>query len=224
MSDISINARPVSPSEQIPFRCIGCGTCCRGVKQSVPLESLDVFRIAKYLRERKKEVRDIEDFLEQYAEPAVLDECGFFVLFLKVQGKEDSCIFLKDNRCTLQPVKPRACRMYPVTAEPTKSGLFRYMVSQEQSHHFKGSKVSVKRWMKQYFYPEEREALHMDYLSVPNIVRLLRKVPEEQQAKALSLFWFYRYSSFELDTSFLEQYKLNLARLQAELSRLAGEI
>lgn len=30
-------------NERISFECSGCGACCRHVKESVPLESLDTF-------------------------------------------------------------------------------------------------------------------------------------------------------------------------------------
>ena len=223
MNDSVLNAHPVSPSERIYFKCRGCGVCCRHVRQSVPLESSDVFRITRYLRSKNPEIRSTDDFLVRYAEPALLDESGFFVFFLKVQPSEESCVFLKENQCTIQQVKPKACRMYPFVAEPMKNGRFRYLVSQEYNHHFKGQKISVGRWMKQYFYPEEREALFLDFSSAANIARLMRKVPEDRFQQAVSLFCWYRYSDFNLEESFLEQYKRNLERLQLELSQLAGE-
>ncbi len=222
MKEPALNMEYVSPSQQIPFHCTGCGACCRHVRQSVPLESMDVFRLSKYLRGQGDGISNTDDFLLKYAESALLNECGYFVFFLKVQ-EDDSCIFLKENRCTVQTVKPRACRMYPFAAEPLESGKFRYLVSREHSFHFKGPKVSVKRWMNQYFYPEEREALYLDFCNVLETVHLLRRIPEDQKARALTLFGWYLYSAYDLDGSFLEQYQHNLARLQSELRGLARE-
>ena len=113
--------------------------------------------------------------------------------------------------------------MYPFAAEPLESGKFRYLVSREHSFHFKGPKVSVKRWMNQYFYPEEREALYLDFCNVLETVHLLRRIQEDQKARALTLFGLYLYSAYDLDGSFLEQYQHNLARLQSELRGLARE-
>ena len=160
MNDAVLNAVQVSPSEKISFRCTGCSACCRHVRQSVVLESLDVFRITKYLRDRDSNIKSTDDFLEKHAEIALLDECGFFVFMLKVQDADDACVFLKENRCMIHSVKPRACRIYPFIASPTENGRFEYLVSKEQTHHFKGPNVSVSRWMNQYFLPDEREALH----------------------------------------------------------------
>lgn len=46
----------ISPRERVPFHCNCCGECCRHVRQSVPLESPDVFRLTRLLRERDKGV------------------------------------------------------------------------------------------------------------------------------------------------------------------------
>lgn len=41
----------------------------------------------------------MDDFVARYTELALLDECGYFMLMLKVTGVDDACIFLKENRC-----------------------------------------------------------------------------------------------------------------------------
>ena len=89
----------ISPRERVPFHCTCCGECCRHVRQSVPLESPDVFRLTRLLRERDKGIICMDDFVARYTELALLDECGYFMLMLKVTGVDDACIFLKENRC-----------------------------------------------------------------------------------------------------------------------------
>ena len=223
MNDAVLNTKRVAPSESVPFKCTGCAACCRHVKRSVPVEPQDVFRAAKYLRDRDGTIQSTDDFLERYAENVLLDECGFFVFMLKVKGADDACIFLEGECCSIQEAKPRTCRLYPFVASPAKDGRFEYLVSQEHKHHFKGPAVSVKRWMNQYFYPEEREAQHMEYHAVPEIARLLRQVSESNLARALALFWWYRYSNYDLNRPFLEQYPVNLENLQLELRALTAE-
>lgn len=39
------NTRPVSSSEQVSFHCKHCGACCRHVRESVPLNTLDAYRL-----------------------------------------------------------------------------------------------------------------------------------------------------------------------------------
>ena len=96
----------VTPSDKIRFRCTLCGACCRNVKETVPVDCKDAFYLTKHLRDLGMDIYCVDQFLEQYAEPALLDECGFFVYFLKSVGEDNACIFLKDNRCSVQEAKP----------------------------------------------------------------------------------------------------------------------
>jgi len=49
MDELYQNLVRLSPKEQVPFRCIGCGECCRHVHMQVPVETLDAFRIRKQM-------------------------------------------------------------------------------------------------------------------------------------------------------------------------------
>ena len=42
---------------------------------------------------------------------------------------DNACIFLKDNRCSVQEAKPLACRLYPFMVDPNEFGGFRYLYS-----------------------------------------------------------------------------------------------
>ena len=103
------NGVRVTPSTKIRFKCSGCGECCRHVKESVPASCQDAFYLTKHLRDIGLDICCVDQFLSEFAEPALLDECGFFVYFLKSVGEDDSCIFLKENRCAVQNAKPLAC-------------------------------------------------------------------------------------------------------------------
>ena len=92
------NAVFVTPSTKIRFKCTGCGECCSHVKESVPVSCQDAFYLTKYLRDTGSDIYCIDQFLSEYATPALLDDCGFFVYFLNTAGENDACIFLKDNR------------------------------------------------------------------------------------------------------------------------------
>ena len=52
MDELYQNLVRLSPKEQVPFRCIGCGECCRHVHMQVPVETLDAFRIVKHLQQQ----------------------------------------------------------------------------------------------------------------------------------------------------------------------------
>lgn len=54
MDELYQNLVRLSPKEQVPFRCIGCGACCKHVHMQVPVETLDAFRIVKHGSSRAK--------------------------------------------------------------------------------------------------------------------------------------------------------------------------
>lgn len=144
MDELYKNLVRLKPKDNVPFKCIGCGECCKHVKEQVPVETLDAFRIARYLMEQDKSITCMDDFWERYAEPALLDECGYFVYFLKTKGPDDACIFLENNRCKIHAVNPRACRTYPFIACPLENGGYEYLISYERKQHFNGPKVHTK--------------------------------------------------------------------------------
>lgn len=210
MDELYKNLVKVAPREQIHFKCNNCGTCCRNVKQQVPLETLDAFRIARYLQNHGEPIHCMDDILELYAEPALLDECGYFVYFLKTVGENDACIFLdENNRCKIHSVNPRACRTYPFIAAPLDEGGFETLISFERKFHFNGPVVHPRTWMKKRFTPEDKEFLRTDLGSAKEIARLFRKVPKERLTTALVCFQRLKYGDYELDMPFLPQYERN---------------
>lgn len=223
MSSEMKNAVYVTPSTKIRFKCTGCAECCRHVKESVPVNSQDAFYLTKHLRDIGLDIYCIDQFLDQFAAPALLDECGYFVYFLKSVGENDSCIFLNGNRCSVQKAKPSACRLYPFMVDPSESGAYRYLYSKEREHHFRGSVVETRSWMKKYFPQETRAFLQVDYANAGPIASLLRRIPEDRKTGALLHFHRLRYSEFDLDKPFLKQFQRNQEALLAILTRMAEE-
>lgn len=213
----------ITPSARVRFRCQGCGKCCLRVKEGVPVDSLDMFRMAKHLRDKGENILCTDDFLALYAEPVLLDECGYFVYMLKTVGEENACIFLKDNRCTTHDEKPRACRLYPFVVNPDADGNHSFLLSREYPHHFTGPVVQTKSWMKKHFPQEDRRFLQMDFWGAKRIADLLRKIPERNRTQAVLHFHRLKYSEFDLDQPFLEQYRSNQDKLIAILTRMANE-
>ncbi len=213
----------ITPSSRVRFRCQGCGKCCLRVKEGVPVDSQDVFRMTKYLRDHGEDILCTDDFLARYAEPVLLDECGYFVYMLKTVGEENACIFLKDNRCTIHDENPRACRLYPFVVNPDPRGLHSYLLSREYPHHFTGPVVQTKSWMKKRFPKEDRLFLQTDFGGAKTLADLLRKIPERNRTQAVMHFLRLKYSEYDLDQPFLDQYRRNQDKLIAILNRMAEE-
>lgn len=220
MKEFLMKMVPVKPKEHFPFQCRQCGACCRHVKESVPLESLDAFRLAKYLRDRGEPIQCMDDVLAKYAMPVLLHESGYMVFILSTVGPDDACIFLKDNRCTIHAAKPRACRTYPISVGPAEHGGYEAYLSMEQLHHFKGSQQSVKKWVQKRCSQQDYDFWETDIGSVQEIAKLLGKLSIEQKKGALLQFLRYKYSDFDLDKSFTEQFRSNNQKLLEVLRRL----
>ena len=120
----------------------------------------------------------------------------------------------------IQAAKPRACRTYPLVAEPDDASSFQYYLSMEKNHHFTGRKFKARDWMNQYFTQEDRAFVNADISAVPEIARLLRQIPEKYKRRALFCFLQYKYTDFDLDQSFQEQYEQNNKKLIASLEAM----
>lgn len=185
------------------------------------MNSLDAFYLTKHLRDTGLDICCTDDFLAQFATIALLDDCGYFMYFLKSVGEDDSCIFLNENRCSVQPAKPMACRLYPFMVDTNISGGFRYLYSREREHHFCGPVVETRKWMKKYFQREARAFMQADFADTVPIARLLRSIPEHGKNEALFHFHRLRYSEYNLDRPFLEQFLQNQKQLLIILGRMA---
>ncbi|MBE5040790.1 YkgJ family cysteine cluster protein [Ructibacterium gallinarum] len=210
------NSKEVKLSEKVRFRCMRCGECCRHVSQTVVIEPVDAFRLAKFLQ------CGIEEFYDKYTDMFLVDEKTAFPVFtLKTTGNENSCIFLKGNRCTVQESKPRTCRLYPFWVHPCEDG-FSYNYSIERRHHPRGSLVCVKDWMHENFREEDKAAMQEDWRVIPQIAGILKKLqPYDESIRefVLSRMLYFRHFAFELDKPFQIQFEKNNKELIAVLSK-----
>ena len=110
--EIMNEIQPVRPKDQFPFSCRQCGACCRNIEGCVMVESLDAYRLARYLRTKGELIEGIEDFLFRYCDPEPLTEEGFPIYMLKTKAPNGSCIFLMDGRCSVYPARTRTCRIF----------------------------------------------------------------------------------------------------------------
>lgn len=208
------NSKQVEKNEHIRFRCTRCAACCQHVKGSIVIEGLDAYRLARHLG------METADFMSQYTEPFILDDKLWYPIFsLRVKGNEDSCIFLKGTRCTVQEAKPRTCRLYPFWVEPNEpDGTdFTYHICFEHQHHPKASLVRVKDWMNKYFWEDDRESLQEDFRTMHILAPLLRRAREYgvENETIFRKVLLNRYLYFSMDEPFLPQQHRNNRELIA---------
>lgn len=214
------DAVTVRPKDWVPFRCRLCGNCCRNLRGNLMPEQIDAYRLARFLRERG-EVEYMEDFYTRYTYPDMLE--GFFPVFLiNTVDPDDSCVFLKDSRCSVYEARPRVCRLYPFTAFPGQRGkafhFFQCMDS--NSAHFSDGKILVKDWMYQNFSREDREFLTAESDTLLELGRLLKAMSTDGRKENLFQILYYRYYNYDLDQPFMPQYKENTVELKRILQEL----
>lgn len=178
------------------------------------LEPMDIFRLARHLREQGEPMVGTEDVLAEYAHPSWLD--GIFPIFLlNTAGTMDECTFLKVGRCRVYEARPQVCRIYPFSAAPGSKGRdFQYFLCTEKPHHFADGIVTVRDWLSQNFSKDAKAALKADYDALSIIGPNIQTMGEEQFKKMAFQFIYYRYYNFELDDPFLPQFLANLEKLK----------
>jgi Fe-S-cluster containining protein len=220
--EIMKSVRFVASDDTFDFHCSRCGECCREVKDSVMLETLDIFRLARRFGRSGGKIRSLEDVVREYAHPMMLSrDIAFPIFLLNTAGEDNACIFLKDSRCTVQDAKPRACRMYPLSAEPKNGGNgFNFCIVSQKPRHFTGPAVRAGDWMDKNFSEEDRRFAAADIRSVRELVPILRELKTSGIAenRILAPLLFFKYINYNTDEPFLPQFVRNAAALRNELN------
>ena len=205
----------VLSGDYFQFDCSGCGDCCRNVRDSIMVESLDIYRLARFLGLEMSEV------ILRYTDTAFL-AWGFPVFMLKTKEHQDACIFLKDSRCSVQQVKPRTCRLYPLGVGPDDKGTgewLNFIVSKKQ-HHFKGRRRNVGDWVSENLTPDERAFVIADYNYAGELARLIKAVGKRHEDRIIELILFFKYTAFDMPEDFQPQYTRNMEQLKKQLKAL----
>lgn len=91
------------------FACTGCGACCTGSPGFVWVSDQEIEEIAQYL------AIDPTLFQRRYVR-LVWGRKALVEL-----RKNYDCIFLKENKCSIYPVRPLQCKTFPWWIENLKS-------------------------------------------------------------------------------------------------------
>ena len=206
----------LNPADTFKFECICCGNCCRHVKNSVMVESLDLFRIACHFK------MDTKRIVNMYTDVVILSR-GFPMLTLKSNYSLDTCIFMNSGKCSIHNVKPRACRLFPLTAGPDdkeQNNFISFFASEEHRHHFNGKEYKINDWLAENLTQDDREFVQLDYSFVKEFGKQIGQIDENNNARVVYLMLFYRFYNFDINQNFKSQFVRNMARLKNELKKL----
>lgn len=205
----------VSSDDYFRYDCSGCGDCCRNIRDSVMVVSLDLFRLARFLG------LDTSEVCLRYTDTAFL-AWGFPVLMLKTKQHIDACVFLRSSRCSVHSAKPRTCRAYPLGVGPDDDNpgeWLNFIVSKKQ-HHFTGRHRRVGDWLGENLTPEDREFVALDYSYTGELAKLIRAIDKRHEDEVLKLILFFKYLAYDTAENFPPQFTRNMEQLKGQLERL----
>jgi len=121
MKNFHVRRAKIHGDKYLNFRCTDCGNCCSDTL--VPITDLDIKRIMEGTGLKPFDICTFyksEDFEDKGdgLEFANLDSGRRTLGLRKKFDKEndrDSCIFFKENRCSIYESRPVTCRVWPFT-------------------------------------------------------------------------------------------------------------
>lgn len=208
----------LQPEEPFRFTCKRCGNCCRNVKNGIMVESLDLFLIAKYLQ------LDMAEAAEKYTE-AVSLAWGAPVLMMKTKSVRNACVFLENGSCGIQPVKPRACKLYPLSIGPEDHDFTKFLIFNVVNDPgcLAGREYRASEWVDANFDPESRAYITMEYRAIRECGKIMSRIPRDRENEVLFLMLRERYFLFDTDKDFMRQFSRNMAQLKTELLSLTDK-
>ncbi len=197
--------KPVKPEDTFSYKCVRCGRCCRDVKNAIMLESLDLFRLARFL-----EV-PVENVALEYTSTAFIS-WWHPILLLNTTAHRDTCVFLTAKGCSVHGANPRACRTYPLGVGPDDAnpGAWLQFIVSKKYNHFNGPAIRVGDWLDETFTQADREFVAADYENITTLTRLACKIDRRHEERIAELVMYYKYLAYETDTDFMPQYIRNI--------------
>ena len=103
-----------------PFRCAGCGSCCRQ-RGDIVLSGYDLYRLARQMRLPPKIAARAfyKVYIGQVSRLPV-------VHLAPAPAEGGNCPFLTGGRCAVHEARPLACALYPLGQEISREGQVRY--------------------------------------------------------------------------------------------------
>ena len=209
-----LNAKVLHESDTFDFTCNCCSDCCRNVENTVMVESLDLFRIARHLRLETSQV------FEEYTEFRTV-AWGAPILLMKTKGDDNSCVFLESGRCSIRDARTRACRLYPLSIGPNDDLTGRIILkSPERGFHYSGQTHKAGDWVDANMDSEDTAYIWHEYRMFKTLGRIMSRIPRERENEVLTQMMIFRFIMFDTDCDFMTQFENNMKQLKMRLEQM----
>lgn len=217
--EIVKKAKRLYLDDQFTFRCgqdLDCFThCCSDV--AIVLTPYDVLRMKRALK------MDSSEFLEKYTILPFTKDQKVPVVLLNMSGEGKRCPFASANGCAVYANRPWACRMYPLgVAEPKNPNpedkRFYFLLKEDICHgHEKGRAMTVREWIENQGIEEYdmmgasfKDLMLHDFWEKGETL-----TPRKMEMYHMALFDIDRFRRFVFESSFLEKFIVDEARVEA---------
>lgn len=159
--------------------CVGCHECCSTVADTILLDPLDIYNLSKALK------KTFAEMMEKEIEIRLID--NVVIPNILMQEGSNACGMLsKDGRCTIHPLRPGFCRLFPLGRLYNEEGDFNYIVQVNECTYPQKSDVKVCDWLGVKNL-EKYEQFNKDWHRVvKNITDYLSECDNETVASKLS--------------------------------------
>ena len=216
----------MKPGQKFRFHCTQCGDCCRN-REDIILTPYDLFQIAKYRELTPGEI------LRRYCTLSIDPGTGLPAVTLKPNKRIHTCPFLKNNLCSVQPVKPTMCALYPLgrvvklgnldeaTGDRDREMIY---ILQNVSCGTRGEEHTVEEWLAEHDH-ENGEAWFLEWVdALEKIVPLIHFaelfMPDKLVNEVYKAFIRTMYQNYLIRVDFMAQFRENLANMLAFLNKI----
>jgi Fe-S-cluster containining protein len=202
--------------DSFAFGCNQCGKCCRE-REDILLTPLDLFKIAKYLN------KSIQDILEEYCEFYEGADSKVPIVRIKPKEYRKTCPFCEKGRCSIQPIKPVVCALFPL-GRMTNFGSkeFSYFLQPVPCGN-KNQTQTVREWLTEFSILNEEEFTILWHEKVGEISAILREVYGKidfNHDGINAVLFLILYVRYDLEKEFIPQFTANCG----EALRIAEKI
>lgn len=188
--------------------CEGCSQCCRGMGNSIILDPLDVYRLARGLQ------KELPELIGVAVELNVVD--GVILPNLTMGGEEEACTFLNEaGRCSIHAFRPGICRLFPL-GRYYENGSFKYFLQTQECTEKIRTKIKVSKWIDTPELEKNQAFITTWHYLLNQVEELVAESEDENFRKNLNMFLLNTFymAPYDVQKDFYEQFWERLERFR----------